>query len=106
MHRNVAVVRMGEKRHMLMIPCASRCTQECRNRGDKTRVMRQGLGQAVETTMQREKETTKLEPTSIRVGHASEGQGWREAMSILGLCSVLSFAYSRVFKRKTSSGRD
>jgi hypothetical protein len=51
----------GKKRHVLMIPCASRCTQEYHNRGDKIRVMRRGLGRALETTMQREKETTKLE---------------------------------------------
>jgi hypothetical protein len=69
--------------------------------------MRRGPGRAVETTTQRENETTKLESSSVRVDHASEGQvaGWTEAMSIFGLCSVLPFAYSPVFKRNIF-GRD
>lgn len=63
--------------------------------------MRRDLGRAVETTMQRENETTKLKSSSVRGEHASEGQGAgrKEAMSIFGLCSVLSFAYSHVSKR-------
>jgi len=52
--------------------------------------------------MQRENETMKLDSSSVRVEHASEGQdaGRKEAMSIFGLCSVLSFAYSHVSKTK------
>lgn len=52
--------------------------------------MRRDPGRAVETTMPRENETTKLESSSVRVEHANEGQGAgrKEAMSNFGLCSV------------------
>jgi hypothetical protein len=57
--------------------------------------------------MQRENETMKLESSSVRVEHAGEGQGAgrKEATSIFGLCSVLSFAYCHVFERNIF-GRD
>ena len=105
MHRNVAVAWMGKKRHVLMIPCASRCTQECRNRGDKIRVMRRGLGRAVETTMQREKETTKLESSSIRVRHASEGQRGRRQRRFWAYATFY-LSHIPTSSNETSSGGD